>query len=234
MISEKHYTLLTEYSVGNLCYTLIMTIDTSSKSKTKKRVRRDRRKEILREATKLFGAYGYRGTSLAAIAEAVGLSDPGLLHYYRSKEELLQGVLEYRDTQDEEKYEDLLQLGELQLTDVMEAIKGLVTENQTKETIVRLFTVLVGESVREDHPSHDYFVNRYKYARQRYIEVFTYFVKSGQLKPDTNVEHLATFFIAMMDGLQIQWLLDPENINMSDTFAVFLEIITNSVKKQPL
>ena len=207
-----------------------MTIDTNT-TKTKKRVRRDRRKEILREATRLFGAYGYRGTSLAVIAEAVGLSEPGLLHYYPSKEELLQGVLEYRDLQGEEKYENLLQAGELQLTDVMEAIKGLVAENQTKETIVRLFTVLVGESVRADHPSHDYFVNRYKYARQRYIEVFTYFVESGQLKPNTNIEHLATFFIAMMDGLQIQWLLDPKNVNMADTFAAFLEIVVDSIKK---
>ena len=40
---------------------------------------------ILAAARELFATRGYRGTSLAAIAEAAGLSQPGLLHHYRSR-----------------------------------------------------------------------------------------------------------------------------------------------------
>ena len=190
-----------------------------------KRVRRDRREEILQEATKLFSTYGYRGTSLASIAEAVELSEPGVLHYFPSKAHLLQGVLEYRDLQDEEKYSALIQSDDFQLTEIFKAIEGLVAENETKKTIVQLFTVLVGESVRGDHPSHDYFVNRYNYARQKYIEVFTQLAENGQIKPNTDIEHLATLVMAVMDGLQIQWLLDPENVAMSESFALFSKIL---------
>jgi hypothetical protein len=43
---------------------------------------------------------GYRGTSLAAIAEAAGLSQPGLLHHYRSKNAVLLAVLASRDSAD--------------------------------------------------------------------------------------------------------------------------------------
>ena len=201
-----------------------MTIDTNG-TVMEKRVRRDRREEILQEATKLFSTYGYRGTSLASVAEAVGLSEPGVLHYFPSKAHLLQGVLEYRDLQDEEKYSALVKNDNFYLTETIEAIEGLVAENETKKTIVRLFTVLVGESVREDHPSHDYFVNRYTYARQKYMEIFTSLAEDGQLKPDTNIEHLATLIMAVMDGLQIQWLLDPENVTMSESFALFSKIL---------
>ena len=62
----------------------------------KKRERRDRKEEILKEATKRFSTYGFRGTSLASIADAVGLTEPGLLHYFPSKVKLLQGVLAHR------------------------------------------------------------------------------------------------------------------------------------------
>jgi len=147
------------------------------------------------------------------------------LHYFPSKEHLLQGVLEYRDLQDEEKYSALIQSNDFQLAEIFEAIEGLVAENETKKTIVQLFTVLVGESVREDHPSHDYFVNRYKYARKKYVEVFAYLAENGQIKPDTDIEHLATLVMAVMDGLQIHWLLDPENVDLSNAFTLFSKIL---------
>ena len=75
---------------------------------SKSRVRRDRREEILQAASDLFGVRGFRGTSLASIAEAVDLTEPGLLHYFPSKVNLLQSVLEYRDHQDEKKYTKLV------------------------------------------------------------------------------------------------------------------------------
>ena len=132
---------------------------------SKSRVRRDRREEILQAASDLFGVRGFRGTSLASIAEAVDLTEPGLLHYFPSKVNLLQSVLEYRDHQDEKKYTTLVQPDGLSLAQILEALGDLVAENEKRPGLVSLFTVLVGESIRVDHPSHDYFVRRYKRIR---------------------------------------------------------------------
>ena len=65
------------------------------------RTRGEESKEtILAAARQLFAKHGYRGTSLASIAEAAGLSQPGLLHHYPSKTALLLAVLASRDSAD--------------------------------------------------------------------------------------------------------------------------------------
>ena len=51
-------------------------------------------------AARLFAATGYRGTSLADVAQAAGLSNAGLLHHFPSKEQLLIEVLRRRDEAD--------------------------------------------------------------------------------------------------------------------------------------
>src|SRR5690349_2770289 len=55
------------------------------------------RTAIMNAAVALFARHGYRGAPLAAVADAVELTQPGLLHHFPSKEHLLMAVLEERD-----------------------------------------------------------------------------------------------------------------------------------------
>ena len=48
-----------------------------------------RREELTRIAARLFAEQGYRGTSLADLAEALGVQKPSLYHHIASKEDLL-------------------------------------------------------------------------------------------------------------------------------------------------
>ncbi len=196
----------------------------------KKRERRGRREEILQEATKLFSTYGFRGTTLSSIADAVGLTEPGLLHYFPNKVNLLQSVLEYREQADEKKYLAMVDLENANLIGLMDVLENLVSENENIPGLIRLFTVLVGESIREDHPSHDFFVGRYTNVRQQFVQVLARLSETAQ-KSDCDPDQLASIIIAVMDGLQIQWLLDPENVSMSESFDLFSKMIVDYFDK---
>ncbi|WP_333619451.1 TetR/AcrR family transcriptional regulator [Dietzia sp.] len=53
----------------------------------------DRLDASLRAALELFAAHGYHGTSIRMIADAAGLSVPGLYHHYPSKNALLETLV---------------------------------------------------------------------------------------------------------------------------------------------
>jgi len=54
----------------------------------------ERKVLILQAAFEVFSNLGFRGGSLAKIAELVGISEAGILHHFKSKDALLIAVLE--------------------------------------------------------------------------------------------------------------------------------------------
>lgn len=52
----------------------------------------ERREEMTRVAARLFAERGYQGTSLADLAEALGMQKPSLYHHIEAKEDLLWAV----------------------------------------------------------------------------------------------------------------------------------------------
>ena len=197
---------------------------------TKKRVRRNRTEEILKAATNLFGEYGFQGTTLSMIAEEVGLTEPGVLHYFPSKVHLLQVVLDSRDQKDLEKYAKLINVDKKDVAEIFKLLEDVVVQNEKIPGLIQMFTVLVSESLRTDHPSHNYFVDRYRGAREIYVNQFLKLHKA-QTRSDVNLDELASLIMAVMDGLQIQWLLDPEKVNMVATFELFSKIVVGYLQK---
>jgi AcrR family transcriptional regulator len=179
------------------------------------------RAEILRAAVPLFVRNGYRGAPLAAVADAARMTQPGLLHHFPSKEHLLMAVLEERDTESRAAMREALQEGG---EAALHALEDLVERNAGTPELVQLFTVLVGEAVAAEHPAHEFFVERYEHLRQRIGAAVRHGQESGAFRPDADAETIAALVIAMMDGLQIQWLLDPD-LDMTAGFQRFIEIL---------
>lgn len=175
-------------------------------------------------ATRLLGQYGFQGTTLALVADAVGLTEPGVLHYYPSKVHLLQAVLEHHEQKDLEQYLAASVARQQNAPELFKLLEGLVAQNEKIPGLIQLFTVLVGESIRSDHPSHDYFVERYRHGREMYVRHFFTSLKD-RIPPDVDVKELSALIMAVMDGLQIQWLLDPKKVDMTKTFNLFSRII---------
>ena len=188
------------------------------------RARRDRKQEILENATRLFADYGFQGTSFALVAQAIGLTEQGVLHYFPSKVHLLQAVLEYHEQKLYDRYTPLIdtEVGTYPL--LFDLLEGVYAENEKIPGLIQLFTVLVSESIREDHPSHAYFVDRYRRGRELYTRQLRN-IAGAATRSDVDYDQLAYLIMAMMDGLQIQWLLDPGKVDLVGAFRVFTKMV---------
>jgi hypothetical protein len=90
--------------------------------------------------------------------------------------------------------------------------------------IVQTFSALLGESVTEDHPARPYFTQRYGNVRESMAAVLR--TEYGERLPGgLTPERAAPLLVAVMDGLQYQWLLDPESVDMPGAFRDFLALV---------
>ncbi|MFI9027974.1 TetR/AcrR family transcriptional regulator [Streptomyces sp. NPDC053560] len=179
----------------------------------------DRRAELLRAALEVIAERGYRGASLSAVAERVGITQQGLLHYFPSKEALLVALLEARDEWD-------ISGGPRPGGEPwpLDLYASLVEYNAMRPGIVQTFSALLGESVTGDHPAREFFAHRYELVRQS---------AAGSLRGEfgdrlpggLTPEEAAPLLIAVMDGLQYQWLLDPEAVDMPAAFRALLRLL---------
>ena len=53
----------------------------------------------------------------------------------------------------------------------------------------------------------------------------TNYINAKGIATECDVDQLASLIIAVMDGLQIQWLLNPQDMSMSQAFNLFSKII---------
>jgi AcrR family transcriptional regulator len=180
---------------------------------------RAKRREIIDQAMAMFGEAGYRGASLREIAARCGISHPGLLHHFPTKESLLLAVLDHRDEVDIEWLETDSADGVTTLRHLVE----LTALNTTRRGIVELYAVLSAEATSADHPAHAYFRQRYRRAVDTAVSAYARARGTGALRDGIDPEAAGRQLIALMDGLQVQWLLDDGATDMAGVLRAHVQ-----------
>jgi AcrR family transcriptional regulator len=162
----------------------------------------ERRREIISAAFEAFARGGFRGSSLQEISDAVGMSKPGLLHHFASKEELLQAVLEKREEMNWPP-------AGTQGLDMLVHLRNTARVDDVTRGAVALFVVMGAEATNPSHPAHEFFVNRYEAAVTTIAAALEEARTRGELKESLDATEAARLIVSVMDGLQLQMLLNP-------------------------
>ena len=181
-----------------------------------------RRDSIIRAALEIFGEFGFNGSSLKQVADAVGISEAGVLHHFGSKSNLLTEVLRSRDAQSEFFVPMSGESG-------IEFVSGwlnLVEYNVSHPGHVELFTTLAAEATSPSHPAHQYFLERYEMVFGVTRAYFEMMQTANQLIDGVNPADLAVTLIALSDGLQLQWLITKKVDLVEQNEGFFKAILT--------
>lgn len=198
----------------------------SSASRGSYAVGDERRARILDAAVGHFSQWGFHASSMARIAREVGITQGGLLHHFRSKEDLLVSVLRHADEQDRERF--FAEAPESAAAS-FEGLVELAARNSSRPGRTRMFNVLAAEAGDPGHPAHDHFVRRYREVVDYAVRPLRASVERGELAPDTDCEAVAAEVIAVMDGLQLQWARSPESYDMAARLRAYLDRLLRSL-----
>jgi len=189
-----------------------------------------KREEILAVAARLFARTGFRGTGIAKLAAEAGVTVPGLLHHFGSKEGLLMAVLERRDAEDVPWVSDVVEAGGIALVHRLPEVVDHVLDTPG---ISRLTLVLLGENVEADAPGHEYLVRRYRRLRAAIARGIRIGMDRGEIRTDADPDAAALEISVFVDGVIAQWLLDPDRVDLRASFQAFAARLARDLAAGP-
>lgn len=164
-----------------------------------------RREQIVQSAANVFAEFGYSGGSIRTIATRVGISPASLIQHFGSKEGLLEAVLE-----DWAAQTDDLVTSNLHGLAYFEGLRNLMDYHLTHRGLIELFLTMTAEASSPVHPAREFIRDRYARTFEEFAQHLREARDLGDIELDEDgIVYEARLMLAVMDGLELQWLIDP-------------------------
>ncbi|GGL10979.1 AcrR family transcriptional regulator [Curtobacterium luteum] len=166
----------------------------------------ERRAQILDQVIRMVAEQGVDASSLRSVAESLGITHAALRHYFPSRDELLLAVYHEHEVREQGAPD--------RVKSAVGDMRDSAVRNRAVPGLVQLYTTLSADAVQEGHPATREFVReRFTGLRAELAESIASDQAAGRIRPDLDAVDLASLCIAASDGLQVQWLLDPDAVD---------------------
>ena len=190
-----------------------------------------RREAILDAAVDLLAEVGYHGMSLRDVARHVGISHPGVIYHFPSKEVLLMSVVQRYETQLGFDLDSLEKLDALPVLDTLLEVTSRLNENPM---IIEVECTMMVEASSEIHPAHDHYMRRSERLLTLLKRVWSRLQQDGKVSATEDPAHLAEIQAAVYNGIMIHWLYDREFNAASELAQYFLSMFLPEYREELL
>ena len=182
--------------------------------------------EILDIAVELFGARGLRGTSIGAVAERLGLTDSGVLHYFPTKDALIDAVVDRALERQTSQMRALVEPGGLEAIKQMAEWGAIVEE--TPE-LVALQVILSSEAILENSTVAQQVKRRYAAIHELAAGLIRQGIDRGEIRADTDADWEASAIIAYLDGIRLQWFYSNRRYPIAQAVRHYFELLVDRI-----
>jgi AcrR family transcriptional regulator len=194
-----------------------------------------RRQQILDSVIALLAQRGVDRASLRTVGEAIGVSHTALRHYFSSRDELL--VEAYRAHEARAAGD-----GPPADSSAVSVIIEAAERNRSIPGLVELYATLSTDALQEQHGLTREFVRgRFRSLRATLAERIAEEQRARAEETGSAGEDgsagidpmdAAALVIAASDGLQIQWLLDPDAVDVGRSLAILDRLLPRSPRPE--
>jgi len=186
------------------------------------------RETIIEAAREIFARFGFRKATMDEIARAARKGKSSLYHYFKSKEEVFQAVIEqeaaevmaeiFRAVQQEKKPQEKLRA-------------YVITRMQAFKRVANLFTAF-----KDEYLESYGFIERMRKSYDRYeIETITSILQNGiknGVFAVNNLELTAYAIFTAAKGLEYSWALEPNTGKIETNIKSLLDILFHGIVKK--
>ncbi|WP_254359476.1 TetR/AcrR family transcriptional regulator [Microbacterium hominis] len=177
-----------------------------------------RRAQIVRAALASIAEHGYERASLRDIAARADVTHAALLRHFASKDDLLLAALAQRDIDDEEFARHIME----SRVPAERVLSGVLADEFAHPERQRNWLAITVAATNPEHPAHDFFVARRARMRAHFSSGRFGTAEDGE---ELTADEKVTMLMAMIDGLRIQALMDPEQ-DVLPLLEVFMRLIS--------
>lgn len=169
-----------------------------------------RYEQILDAAVACFAENGFHQTTMQDICRKAGLSPGALYRYFSSKEEMVEASWNRSRVFRAERFDKAQQQRDpaLVLHELWRVYMRRLDEGGM-ETETRLWVQLLAEALRNPRIG-EAVRGHWQDVIKRFISIIESAQKQGRLSPDLDQEMVARFYVAVLNGLMLQKMLDKD------------------------
>ena len=192
-----------------------------------KNIEKNNEEKILDATLRVIESHTISGTRISLIAKEADMLQSNVLYYYKTKEEILvamqKRILDIFPKLREELRDNT--------EDTLESALEVFSKNE--ENLLKNFPEYNHAEMdfwvqsRTDEDTRVRFAESYNLWRQEIREVLEKYVPD---LPENLKKILPAQYVSMLEGFTIQYLIDENNMDMTEYFAMSRELILNTVK----
>jgi len=178
--------------------------------------------DIIDAAIELFGSRGFKGTTIAAIAERVGLTDAGVLHHFPTKAALIEAALERGLLLQTTRMQELLAPGGLEAIRKMREW-GSVMEASPELSSLQI--VMSTEGIAPESPVRDYVLQRYTNLHDLIVGLIRQGVERGEIRQGVDADWEASALVAYLDGIRLQYFYSADRLSLTRSVQHYFDLL---------
>lgn len=190
-----------------------------------------RRNQILDAAMPVFARLGFAHARMDDIVEASGLSKGALYWYFKSKEEIITGILHSLFKTDIEQLRGLLDRGGTVSERLLMLTRYRIAGLKRVSHLIPIFVEFYAVTVREDWVRR--FISEYlRDFRELLVDLIQQGINREEFRPVSTTATAVTIS-AIYEGLMVHWLADPEVVQWDVVGEGSVQLLLEGIKARP-
>jgi TetR/AcrR family fatty acid metabolism transcriptional regulator len=189
----------------------------------------DRRKQIQEAALRVFARKGYRNTVVEDVAKEAGVSKGTIYTYFDRKEELLGAVARGLMAELEGREEAILESDRPPLEKIRAMLHEFVDAVGHREGFANVMLDIWGAGLRNP----DRFGIDFAALYAEYRALLRTLLREAQARGDVPADLTSvapTVLIGAIEGVLLQWLLDPENVDFPEAADDVIDLLYEGIR----